>query len=234
MFFTYKVEQRENPAQRTVLVMSDCLNALKAIDDTWRGKGPQYRKRAGGACMEAINTIRARLNRVVFMWVPSHVGVMPNAYADAIAKAHTYNTHRQRTTRVLARNITSRSVIYEHEGTNGTPELDDTPVFGATKRDCQGWIRETKFRLGPRTRHTNLNGNIMKQISKGPPIDTGNGGDIQEQARLQCAHARITFGLRNGEIAGGPQGVARMCRAAKTKGPFSERAMMGGTSPVGA
>ena len=68
----------------------------------------------------------------------------------------------------------------------------------------------------------------MGKISTGPDLDTEDGGDILEQAKLQRAHARVTFGLRNGEIAGGPQCAARIQRAAKVSGSFSERVMMGG------
>ena len=91
--FLQRVEDRAtNPKDRTVLIMSDCLNALRGIEDTWRGRGHPYRKRTGGACMEAINTIRQRLKRVVFVWIPAHTGITPNVYADAIAKAHTENS----------------------------------------------------------------------------------------------------------------------------------------------
>ena len=46
-----------------------------------------YRKRKGGATIEAINMLRTRLGKVVFIWVPSHLGVPCNAYADAVASA---------------------------------------------------------------------------------------------------------------------------------------------------
>ena len=72
-------------ADKHVLFMSDCYNALRAIEETWRGRGKAYRQRAGGAKIEAINTLRTKLGRVVFIYVPSHSGVVPNAYADGIA-----------------------------------------------------------------------------------------------------------------------------------------------------
>ena len=36
--------------------------------------------------LEAICDYRDKLGLVVVMWVPSHDGVAPNAYADAVAK----------------------------------------------------------------------------------------------------------------------------------------------------
>ena len=50
-------------------------------EHTWRGKGKPYRQRAGGALVEAVNTVREKLDKVVFIYVPSHAGVVPNAYA---------------------------------------------------------------------------------------------------------------------------------------------------------
>ena len=106
------VSRRADAKEARVLVMSDCLNALRAIEETWRGRGDPYRQRAGGATMEAINTIRESLDLVVFLYVPSHAGVVPNAYADGVAKAFLKREHRLRTGQIVARLVKSRSVVY--------------------------------------------------------------------------------------------------------------------------
>ena len=38
--------------------------------------------------LEEICRLRATLGRVVFLWVPSHVGISPNSMADAVAKTY--------------------------------------------------------------------------------------------------------------------------------------------------
>ena len=38
-----------------------------------------------GGLLEAIAYYRSKLEAVVFMWVPAHVGIACNAYADAVA-----------------------------------------------------------------------------------------------------------------------------------------------------
>ena len=101
--YLHSVGQRADAKEARVLVMSDCLGALRAIEETWRGVGHEYRARAGGATVEAINAIRETLGLVVFIYVPSHAGVVPNAYADGVAKAYLKREHRLRIGRIVAR-----------------------------------------------------------------------------------------------------------------------------------
>ena len=86
--YMQRIAMQPDAANRRVLILSDCLNGLRAIEETWRGKGPSYRQRAGGATIEAINELRSQIERVTFIYVPSHAGVVPNAYVDGIAKAY--------------------------------------------------------------------------------------------------------------------------------------------------
>eukprot|EP00965_Chrysotila_dentata_P039658 1318081-Pleurochrysis_carterae.AAC.1 len=68
-----------------VLIMSDCLSGLRIIEKVWRGKKNIYRKVQHGAVLEAITNVRESLGRVIFMWVPSHVGIVPSTIVDNIA-----------------------------------------------------------------------------------------------------------------------------------------------------
>ena len=120
--------------------MSDCLNALRAIEETWRGIGDTYRQRAGGATIEAINTIRERLERVVFVYVPSHAGVVPNAYADGIAKAYLSRTYKVRVAKLVAGLVRSRSVVYEKRGGGGA-HLKDERAFKHIRKGIMEWVR---------------------------------------------------------------------------------------------
>eukprot|EP00965_Chrysotila_dentata_P175666 5799112-Pleurochrysis_carterae.AAC.1 len=65
--------------------MSDCLSGLKIIEKTWRRRRNKYRKLQNGAVLEAITNVREKLGTVIFMWIPSHVGIIPNVIADNIA-----------------------------------------------------------------------------------------------------------------------------------------------------
>eukprot|EP00965_Chrysotila_dentata_P205283 6182867-Pleurochrysis_carterae.AAC.5 len=56
-------------AKARVLIMSDCLSGLRIIE------------RSG----EAITNVRENLGVVIFMWMPSHVGIIPDIIADNIA-----------------------------------------------------------------------------------------------------------------------------------------------------
>eukprot|EP00965_Chrysotila_dentata_P032993 1099026-Pleurochrysis_carterae.AAC.1 len=68
-----------------VLIMSDCLSGLKIIEKVWRGSRNIYRKIQNGAVLEAITNVRESLGRVIFMWIPSHVGIVPNTIVDNVA-----------------------------------------------------------------------------------------------------------------------------------------------------
>ena len=41
-----------------------------------------------GALLESICRLRSKMDRIIFLFTPSHKGVAPNAYADAAAKSH--------------------------------------------------------------------------------------------------------------------------------------------------
>eukprot|EP00965_Chrysotila_dentata_P104725 3459026-Pleurochrysis_carterae.AAC.1 len=61
-----------------VLIMSDCLSGLRILEKIWRGGRNKYRKLQNGAVLEAITNVREKLGTVIFMWIPSHVGIIPN------------------------------------------------------------------------------------------------------------------------------------------------------------
>ena len=122
--YLQQIASQADAGERRVLIMSDCLNALRAIEETWRGEGAPYRQRSGGGAMEAINTLREQLERVVFIYVPSHSGVVPNAYADGIAKAYLNAKHKLRTGTIIAKGVRTRRVVHEKKGSRrrGTGE----------------------------------------------------------------------------------------------------------------
>eukprot|EP00965_Chrysotila_dentata_P156175 5159440-Pleurochrysis_carterae.AAC.2 len=68
-----------------ILIMSDCLSGLRILEKVWRGRRNRYRKLQNGAILEAITNVREKLGTVIFMWIPSHVGIVPNVIADNLA-----------------------------------------------------------------------------------------------------------------------------------------------------
>ena len=76
-----------DPARERTLIFSDCAGVVEQVEAAYRaGNARGLRMCQRGAVLEAICEYRTRLGMVVIMWVPSHEGITPNAYADAVAK----------------------------------------------------------------------------------------------------------------------------------------------------
>ena len=87
------VDESPTPARERVLILSDCKSVLRRIESAWRaGDARKLRGWDRGAELESLCTLRSQLETVIFVWCPSHVGISPNAYADAAAKAHLSDT----------------------------------------------------------------------------------------------------------------------------------------------
>ena len=213
--YLQQVAAEGDAENRRVLFMSDCYNALRAIEDTWRGRSTGYRQRAGGAKIEAINTLRTKLERVVFLYVPSHSGVVPNAYADGVAKAYLARQHKLRIGKVVARHVRSRSIIYEKR-VGDDAQLKDGPTYKHARKGVMEWVRTRSTSVFRGDDGRRWNQGVMKAVGKGPapPTDTDEKGQrthvTPEEAtayakRAKCS-LRITSGYRTGYIAGGAQG----------------------------
>ena len=173
---------------------------------------------------------------VVFIYVPSHAGVVPNAYADGVAKACLKRTTRTRTGPMIARLIHSRSVIYEKRE-KGQSQLKDGPTFRHVKKGVMEWVRrraKSQYREGMKGY---WNQKVLGTIGRGPPLPKTEGEEHKghitpDEAKAYAVYAtqrmRITCGCRTGMIAGGPQGEKRMERAAEAKGSAAEYIIMGG------
>ena len=80
---------RDNPRRRRCLVCSDCLSALRMVEDAWRMGVTWTGARSGrAAILHAINEVREKIELCVMMWNPAHSGVANNAVADAAAGAY--------------------------------------------------------------------------------------------------------------------------------------------------
>ena len=83
-------DSREAPR---LLVLSDCLSVLVAIERAWRQGSAwrlytQYRSSTMESIMLRRRAWQQRQGAMVFLWIPSYAGIFPNAYADAVAKAY--------------------------------------------------------------------------------------------------------------------------------------------------
>ena len=180
-----------------------------------------YRKRKGGATIEAINTLRARLGKVVFIWVPSHLGIPCNAYADAIASAATNTPAQTPVTALVAAEIRSRPIVYQRPS-GDTWDLADGPVFGEVRKGLLEWVR-TKHDWKPSGTDDNIHARLATDIGRGP-VDPTSATSITTSRR----HARITCGMRTGTIPGGPQHEGVFLKAAANAGGFCAFALAGG------
>ena len=70
------------------------------------------RRTEGLGLLEAIAYYRSQLEAVVFVWVPSHVGIACNAYADAVATAHLGNNDSEDASKVVRDAVRTRPCMY--------------------------------------------------------------------------------------------------------------------------
>eukprot|EP00965_Chrysotila_dentata_P210726 6186060-Pleurochrysis_carterae.AAC.2 len=116
-----------------VLIMSDCLPGLKFIEKVWSGRRNVYRRLQNGAVLEAITNVREKLGRVIFMWIPSHVGIVSNTIVDNIAAQEQEQLPEGMVTGLISKQIRSRPVIYDRV-LQGRRELADSPIYQEARR----------------------------------------------------------------------------------------------------
>ena len=80
--------------------------------------------------LEEISRLRAALGRVVFLWVPSHVGISPNSMADAVAKTYLTQTPDAAGVARIAVAVRTRPCLYAaRQGDGDAPALRDRKVY---------------------------------------------------------------------------------------------------------
>eukprot|EP00965_Chrysotila_dentata_P181168 5980870-Pleurochrysis_carterae.AAC.1 len=105
-----------------------CDQNLETIEKVWRGNKNVYRKIRNGAVLEAITNVRESLGTVIFMWVPSHVGIVPNITADSIASKEHIEPAEGMIIGLLSKQVKSRPVIYGRK-VLGRVEVADGPIY---------------------------------------------------------------------------------------------------------
>eukprot|EP00965_Chrysotila_dentata_P055188 1831474-Pleurochrysis_carterae.AAC.1 len=108
--------------------MSDCLSGLQVVEKVWRGRKNTYRKLQNGAVLAAITNVRENLGRVIFMCIPSHVGIVPNTIVDNIAAQEREEVPEGMLTGLISKKGRSRPIIYDRI-VQGRRELTDLPIY---------------------------------------------------------------------------------------------------------
>eukprot|EP00965_Chrysotila_dentata_P029423 977843-Pleurochrysis_carterae.AAC.1 len=123
-----------------ILIMSDCLLGLRTMEKVWRGRRNMYRKLQNGAVLEAITNVREKLGTVIFMWIPSHVGIIPNVMADSIAALKQEAAPEGMVTGLISKQ--------EGDGTHGTGGYTDLSGSWETGEQDYTWNTQTPGRRG--------------------------------------------------------------------------------------
>eukprot|EP00965_Chrysotila_dentata_P114137 3773628-Pleurochrysis_carterae.AAC.1 len=124
-----------------ILIMSDCLAGLRVIEKVWRGKKNIYRRKQNGAVLEAITNCRKTLGTVVFMWIPSHVGIIPNVLADNGASQAQEEAPEGIVTGLISKQVKSRPIIYSRR-VLGHEESEDNPIYKEARKSGKKVIRD--------------------------------------------------------------------------------------------
>ena len=107
-----KMASASDAQSRRCLVLCDCKPALQQIENAHRKGMPEgLRDWERGGLLEAIAYYRSKLEAVVFMWVPAHVGIACNAYADAVATAHLGDNDSEDASKVVRDAVRTRPCI---------------------------------------------------------------------------------------------------------------------------
>eukprot|EP00965_Chrysotila_dentata_P257566 6212928-Pleurochrysis_carterae.AAC.1 len=93
----------------------------------WRENKNNYQRLQNGAVLEAITNARETLGTVIFMWIPSHVGIVPNTFADGIAAKEQTEAPNGMITEIMSKQVKSRPVI-DNRKVKGQVELADGPI----------------------------------------------------------------------------------------------------------
>eukprot|EP00965_Chrysotila_dentata_P031292 1041842-Pleurochrysis_carterae.AAC.1 len=197
-----------------ILIMSDCLAGLRVIEKVWRGKRNEYRKLRNGAVLEAITNVRETLGLVVFMWTPSHVGIIPNVIADNIAIRAQGESPEGMVTGLISKQVKSRPIIYKRK-VGGQAELADNPIYQEARRRGKKVIRD--MHRPPEGGDTCESG-VARGMIEGCGVEEKETSDFEIDIERQEGKREVekfVHGLRNGEIVGGPAEERRMRHATR-------------------
>ncbi|EOD40607.1 hypothetical protein EMIHUDRAFT_260083 [Emiliania huxleyi CCMP1516] len=125
-------------------------NKCCAQEDHLTPKGLRDWERGG--LLEAIAYYRSKLEAVVFMWVPAHVGIACNAYADAVATAYLGNNDAEDASKVVRDAVRTRPCMYtvrkEMAEDPEKREISDRRTYGHMRQSAHEWVCEQLRKTG--------------------------------------------------------------------------------------
>ena len=100
-------------SKEVVMVLTDSWSMVQAVEGSWKmGGAAEGAARARAMMIEAICWYRKRM-RVIMVYVPSHVGVVMNTWADAIADIYARGDPNMGWIWEMVTGKTSRAVAYK-------------------------------------------------------------------------------------------------------------------------
>ena len=96
----------------------------------------------------AIFVSRSKLEAVVFMWVPEHVGIACNAYADAVATAYLGNNDTEDASKVVRDAVRTRPCMYtvRREAAKDTEKRTDGRMGTCVRARTSGCVSNIERR----------------------------------------------------------------------------------------
>eukprot|EP00965_Chrysotila_dentata_P188109 6172543-Pleurochrysis_carterae.AAC.2 len=177
------------------------------------GRRSIYRGIQNGAVLEAITNTRENLGTVIFMWIPSHVGIIPNVIADNIAAQVQEEPPEGMVTKLISKQVKSRPIFYSRK-VMGHVELADSPIcYQEARRRGKKVIRDT---YKPPEGADKCESGVARGMLEGSNSEEEEDSDIEMDIERQEGKREVekfVHGLRNGEIVGGPARERRMRHA---------------------
>jgi ribonuclease HI len=194
-------QQGDDPKEKRLLIMSDCRAAIMAIEKAWRTQ----RVKIGGdraRMLEAICNVRRQLGHCVICKVKAHVGVSPNEYADATAKAYLGASENETEDPRDSMRTFLRATrwVYECRLKGGKWEMMDRAMYTACRKKGAEYARKRAGTGIPITRtNANTDGKVWTTVAEGvTKYDTTTAEewkDVQEHNRI----VNLVMGARVGD-----------------------------------
>jgi ribonuclease HI len=205
--------RKENPKEKRLLVLTDCKSAIEILEQAWR----RERVRTWGdraRLVEAICNVRKEIGVCVLCKVQSHVGVAPNEYADAAAKAHLEAPAEEIEDAVaqMERYLLRAQWVHEERLRGGTWSMTDRAMYATARKRGTVYARRKMNEGVKRNRYCAAAwGPIWEEMAKeAMKYDTTT---AEEWTEVQAHNDAIgiIMGARSGDTAGVPheQGWAR-------------------------
>eukprot|EP00965_Chrysotila_dentata_P237956 6202213-Pleurochrysis_carterae.AAC.1 len=136
------------------------------------------------------------------MWIPSHVGIIPNVIADNLAAQEQEATPDGMITGLISKQVKSRPIIYSRKVMESI-ELANNPIYQEARKKEKKLITDTHK---PPEGGNKYEIAIAREMVNGYIKEKEEVSDIERDIERQEGKRKVekfVHGLRNGEIVGG-------------------------------